>query len=104
MFKEQATALFVVDYLVEHDDRHWGNLGFIRDAETGQYLSMAPYYDFDWAWSDGVVRLPENALSSHGAYIASLCNRAKAVAENYEHGHIIQKRADEVLALCAGRK
>jgi len=97
MFDEQATALFVVDYLVEHDDRHWGNIGFIRDSDTGQYLSMAPYYDFDWVWTDGVVKLPDNAMEIHSEYIAALCERAKAASENFEHGAIIRKRADELL-------
>ena len=97
LFGEQAAALFVVDYLVEHDDRHWGNLGFIRDSETGQYLSMAPYYDFDWVWTDGVVRLPDNAMKNFGEYIVSLCKKAKDAADNFEHGMIIHKRADELL-------
>ena len=102
MFGEQAAALFVVDYLVEHDDRHWGNLGFIRDSETGAYLSMAPYYDFDWAWSDGVARLPDNAIKNHSAYITSLCKKAKAVARGFEHATIIIKRADELLSSLQG--
>ena len=97
LFGEQAIGLFVIDYLVEHDDRHWGNIGFIRDSDTGQYLSMAPYYDFDWAWSDGVARLPDNAFEIHGAYIRSLCGKAKSVAGKYEHGAIILKRSDELL-------
>ena len=99
LFKEQATALFVLDYLVEHDDRHWGNLGFIRDSNTGEYLSMAPFFDFDWVWTDGVARLPDRALENHRAFIISLCERAKAIADDFEHGTIIRKRADELLQL-----
>ena len=97
LFKERAVALFTVDYLVEHDDRHWGNLGYLRSADTGQYLSMAPYYDFDWAWSDGVAPLPANAMSEHSAYIAALCEKAKEVSGGFEHGAIITKRANELL-------
>jgi len=48
-FGANAVALFVLDYLVEHDDRHWGNFGFLRDTDTGDYTGMAYYYDFDWA-------------------------------------------------------
>ena len=97
LFKERAVGLFVVDYLVEHDDRHWGNLGFIRDSDTGEYLSMAPYYDFDWVWTDGVARLPDNAIENYSGYIAYLCEKANAVAANFEHGEIIHKRANELL-------
>jgi hypothetical protein len=99
LFGETAVALFVLDYLVEHDDRHWGNLGWLRDTETGEYLRMSPYYDFDWAWSDGVVALPENALRKHGAIIRDLCEKALAVASEFEHSEVIRKRAKELLSL-----
>ena len=42
-FKELAVALFVVDYLVENNDRHADDHGFLRSANTGEYISMAPY-------------------------------------------------------------
>ena len=97
MFKEQATALFTVDYLIESDDRHWGNVGLLRDADTGEYLGMAPYYDFDWIWTDGVIPLPSSAIHEHSKYIKMLCDKAKSVAPEYENGAIITKRADELL-------
>ena len=97
LYGDQAVALFVIDYLVEHDDRHWGNIGFIRDADSGSYISMAPYYDFDWVWTDSVVNLPSNALENHNEYIASLCEKAKTVASRFEHGATITKRANELI-------
>lgn len=99
MFKEQAVSLFVVDYLVEHDDRHWGNYGFIRNADTGEYEGMSPYYDFDWVWSDGVVPLPQNAIEQYGGLIKEICVKAKNVAEKFEQSEIIIKRADELLSM-----
>jgi len=96
-FKEPAVALFVVDYLVEHDDRHWGNYGFLRDCNTGEYLSMAPYYDFDWAWSGSVVRLPDNARQTYSKFIRDLCEQALNVADKFEHVEIIKQRARELL-------
>ena len=97
IFKEPAVALFVVDYLVEHDDRHWGNYGFIRDSNTGEYISMAPFYDFDWAWSGAVVPLPYNAFNNHNGYIRSLCEKAIKVSEELKNSNIITKRARELL-------
>jgi hypothetical protein len=97
LFREQAVALLVVDYLVESDDRHWGNIGFLRNTETGEYLGMAPYYDFDWIWTDGVVRLPDNALEEYSGYIRSLCEKAKEAAIGFERKDIIRKRANELL-------
>jgi len=97
MFGERAVALFVVDYLVEHDDRHWGNYGFLRNADTGEYMGMSPYYDFDWVWSDGVVQLPENAVHDYGDYIKGMCVKAKEVASQFERGEVVRKRAEELL-------
>jgi len=97
LFKEPAVALFVIDYLVEHDDRHWGNYGFLRDSNTGEYLSMAPYYDFDWSWSGAVVPLPYNAYKNHNGFIRSLCEKAICISDRFEHGEIIKKRARELI-------
>ena len=99
---EQAVALFVVDYLVEHDDRHWGNYGFLRNSNTGEYISMAPYYDFDWAWSSAVVELPDNAYSNYRDIIRSLCEKALRVSDKLEHKEIIHKRAKELLQKTLG--
>lgn len=97
IFKELAVALFVVDYLVEHDDRHWGNYGFLRDCNTGEYLSMAPYFDFDWSWSDAVVTLPDNAYKTYNGFIGNLCERALRIAGGFEHHEIIKRRASELI-------
>jgi len=97
IFKEQAVTLFVIDYLVEHDDRHWGNYGFLRDANTGEYLKMAPYYDFDWAWSGGVTPLPGNAFQHYREHIRSICVKAIRIAGKFAHRDIIAKRAGELL-------
>ena len=99
LFEERAVALLVIDYLVEHDDRHWGNLGFMRDANTGKYLGMARFYDFDWAWSDGVTPLPNIAIQKYGGFLYRLCEKAIRVANTFEHREIITKRAEELLRL-----
>ena len=102
-FKEQAVTLFVIDYLVEHDDRHWGNYGFLRDANTGMYLGMAPYYDFDWAWSGGVVQLPGNAFEGFSELIRGICTEAKQIAHKLNRKDVIKKRADELLQMLRSR-
>jgi len=99
-FGELAVALFTVDYLVEHDDRHWGNYGFLRDAETGDYLSMAPYYDFDWSWSGEAVALPRNAYQDYRDYILDLCIKAIQYSDGFMHGEIIASRARELMNWC----
>jgi excisionase family DNA binding protein len=99
-FKELAVALFVVDYLVEHNDRHWGKFGFLRDSNTGEYISMAPYYDFDQIWTGETVTLPDNAMQSYREYIRDLCYWTKSIASSFEFESILERRANELLALC----
>ena len=96
-FKEQAVALFVVDYLIENNDRHPDDYGFLRSSETGEYVSMAPYFNFDRAWSGESVALPESAWRSHRSYIHELCRLAMDIAGDFEYGTIIEKRANELL-------
>jgi len=37
--------MLTVDYIIANQDRHFNNLGFIRNAETLEYISPAPVYD-----------------------------------------------------------
>jgi len=98
-FKEQAVALFVIDYLIENNDRFEDDYGFLRNADTGDYISMAPYYNFDWVWSGSAIPLPENAWQGYKSYIQSLCYRAINIAKDFEYGSIIERRAGELLHL-----
>ena len=48
-FGEPGAIMLALDAIIGNTDRHTGNFGFLRDANTGKYLGMAPLYDFDWA-------------------------------------------------------
>jgi len=96
-YKELATALFVVDYLIENNDRHPDDYGFLRSSDTGEYISMAPYYNFDRVWSGDAAALPDSAWQGYRGYIYDLCRRAISVAGSFEYGTIIEKRAGELL-------
>ncbi len=37
--------LFIVDFLIENTDRHYGNFGFIRDVNSLKFLGAAPVFD-----------------------------------------------------------
>ena len=41
----QLTTQFVLDWLVENEDRHFNNWGFLIDNATNQIISTAPIYD-----------------------------------------------------------
>ena len=37
--------MLVLDYIISNEDRHYNNFGFIRNAETLEWLGFAPIYD-----------------------------------------------------------
>jgi len=96
-YGETAAALFVVDYLVENNDRHTDDFGFLRSSSTGDYTSMAPYYNFDWVWSGTATPLPEAAWHGYRGYIHAICRNAIKAARDFEYGTIIERRATELL-------
>lgn len=42
---ESVDTMLVLDYIIANKDRHGGNFGVIRDANTLKYLGAAPIYD-----------------------------------------------------------
>jgi len=98
-FKERAVALFVVDYLIENNDRQADDYGFLRSSNTGEYMSIAPYFNFDWIWTGNSVPLSKTALQEYREYIHDLCRRAIRVASDFEYGTIIERRANELMRL-----
>jgi len=99
LFGERAVALFVVDYLIENTDRQMDDYGFLRSSTTGEYVAMAPCYDFDRVWSGSFIELPISAWQGYRRYIHNLCRRAISAARNFEYGTIIERRAGELLRL-----
>ena len=43
--QRQLEEMMVVDYLIANTDRHWGNFGFIRNANTLEWQGFAPIFD-----------------------------------------------------------
>jgi len=68
-FGIQGLQMIVVDAILGNGDRHAGNFGWLRDTETGEYLSMAPLYDFD------------HALDSESAVDCMITDAAEAVLD-----------------------
>lgn len=58
--------MLIIDAIVGNGDRHAGNFGWLRDSNNGDYLSMAPLYDFDHALDSTLTsdRLITDAVKS----------------------------------------
>ena len=42
---QQVDRMIVVDYIISNEDRHQNNFGLIRNAETLEWIGVAPIYD-----------------------------------------------------------
>ena len=95
VFKEDGVKMLAIDAILGNGDRHAGNFGFLRDTNTGEYLSMAPLYDFDHTFDssstnniDVLIRDLNNIPKEYHSVIKSIC----VVGLNYSND-IIQKRS-----------
>lgn len=97
-----GVQMLVIDAIVGNGDRHAGNFGWLRDTDTGEYVSMAPLYDFDHALdsklaSDRLLTDLVDALDHNGAFQAEAV-RIATLAANFHHP-IFSIRAFTLLSL-----
>ena len=52
IFGIDGIKMQTIDAIIGNGDRHAGNFGFLKDANTGEILGMSPLYDFDHALDD----------------------------------------------------
>ena len=43
--RKSLDKMIVLDYLIANEDRHWGNFGAVRNAETLKWIGLAPVFD-----------------------------------------------------------
>jgi hypothetical protein len=55
MFGVQGFDMLFFDALIGNGDRHAGNFGYLRDTDTGEYVGMAPLFDFDHAFESNNI-------------------------------------------------
>ena len=48
-FGIRGVQMLTIDAIIGNGDRHAGNFGYLRDSDSGEYLGMAPLFDFDHA-------------------------------------------------------
>ncbi|MDR2202326.1 MAG: HipA domain-containing protein [Clostridiales bacterium] len=70
--------MLTLDFIIVNVDRHYNNFGFIRDANTLEWLSVAPIYDSGTSmW----CREPEGAIRAADASIESKPFRSKHIKQ-----------------------
>lgn len=64
IFGLAGVQMLTIDAIIGNDDRHAGNFGFLQDSNTGDYIGMAPLYDFDHALDDSSAEVADVFLDS----------------------------------------
>ena len=69
LFGKAGAQMLIIDAIIGNGDRHAGDFGWIRNTDTGEYVCMAPLYDFDHALDSTLesvsythLTLPTNSL------------------------------------------
>lgn len=44
-FRQDLDNILAFDFIINNEDRHYGNFGFLRNAETLEWLGLAPIFD-----------------------------------------------------------
>lgn len=71
--------MLLLDYIVEHDDRHAGNIGHLRSSLTGEILGMAPFFDFDCCFSSAVIPPPMSIFVDYSEEVDDFVRRVSKV-------------------------
>ena len=92
-FGEPGLVMLAFDAVIGNMDRHLENFGFLRDADSGEYLGMAPLFDFDHTLSvDGVNDYLIEQLPKHFV-VEGICRDVLNVS-----GHpVFRARAQAIL-------
>ena len=102
-FGENGYKMLLIDAIFANGDRHAGNFGYLRDTSTGEYLGMAPLYDWDHALesdnlNDILIRDAVRMLIKYPNWVETAKNIIATVIENSRESKYIM-RAQEILKL-----
>lgn len=99
LFGKSGAQMLIIDAIIGNGDRHAGNFGWLRDTRTGDYVQMAPLYDFDHALDSTLAsdRLLTDAVSFCHPY----ANEIRRIAHTALHAEnpVFRLRAASVLKL-----
>jgi len=81
-FGDAGLTMLAFDAITGNTDRHLENLGFLRDSNTGEYLGMAPLFDFDNVLTADGTDDPLLAQLPKAPVIENLCERTLSVSQH----------------------
>ena len=101
LFHLKGFHMILTDAIFGNGDRHAGNFGYLRDANTGEYLSMTPLFDFDHALdatgtTDNLLLDTINIAKSNEQYQQEAI-RISTIIVIHTSNKVFRKRASYIL-------
>ena len=101
LFYLKGFRMILIDAIFGNGDRHAGNFGYLRDTNTGEYLSMAPLFDFDHALdakgtTDSLLLDAINISKSNKQYKEEAIRISTIIANN-TFNEVFKKRVSCIL-------
>jgi hypothetical protein len=106
LFGDKGFIMLLLDAIIGNKDRHSMNFGYLRDTSTGEYLNMAPQFDWDHAKSANTEFLIKNMADCYSI----LSDKQIQIADNIfkempevTNDEFYLSRANELLNIFAGQ-
>lgn len=101
LFHLNGFRMILIDAIFGNGDRHAGNFGYLRNTNTGEYLSMAPLYDFDHALdatgtTDNLLFDAINISKSNKQYYQEAI-RISTIIATHTSNKVFRKRSNYIL-------
>ena len=102
IFGDAGAEMLAFDAVTGNTDRHLENLGFLRDANTGGYIGMAPLYDFDHVLEAGGDSTDDYLIAQLPAHpaIERICKQVLNISKHPD----FRARAQSILNYKSRRK
>lgn len=68
--KDEMVKMFILDYIISNTDRHFNNFGFIRNADSLEWIGLAPIFDSGTSmFHDYILQILKNPLLRDSARV-----------------------------------
>jgi hypothetical protein len=92
--------MLAVDYLIVNEDRHFNNLGALRDADTLEWIGLAPVFDCGTSlWHDRPTAMVcPLGKSPSKTFLSSHDEQIRLTGDFGWHGMAVLEGTDEVFS------
>ena len=89
--REYLNTMITADRIIGNDDRHLGNFGFLRSAETGKILGFAPLFDSGSAyWTKNGTAKKQRLFSEQERMALKESMRKMNLKDVYDHSEMFR--------------